>query len=427
MQPMGRVQLLRIYIDEHDQWHHQPLYLAILDLVRRKGISGATVFKAVAGYGVHGHIRQARLVEIADPLPLLIEIVETEEQIDRILPSIQEMVREGLILKEAVQVVQWTPSHPAPAQLQARDIMAQHVVTVRPETPVAEIVGLLLGRHFKGVPVVDTQQHVVGIITDTDLMTRGDVPVRLGMLAELDDEQLQTWLTMLQLSKRRAADIMTRQVVTVRPETPVLKVAQLMRDQKLKRLPVVDAQGQLVGILSRVDILRALAGRPGPVTDTGEQPAPHPGEQPTVVREIMLPDVPVVHPDAAIAVVRDRLLDSPLRRVIVIDDQRHVLGMVTDVDLVRCLTPESWTHFLQRLVQRVPNAPATAREVMTSPIQTLSPEMSISTATRMMLGSELKLLPVVDAEGRLLGAVNRSTLLTTMLDELPAPPTPPAA
>jgi CBS domain-containing protein len=339
------------------------------------------------------------------------------------------MAGEGLILKEAVQVVQWTPAHPSPAALQAGDIMARHVVTVRPETPVAEIVGLLLGRHFKGVPVVDNNQHVVGIITDTDLMTRGAVPVRLGMLAELDDEQLQAWLMMVRKSPARAADIMTRQVVTVRPEMPVLKVAQLMRDQKLKRLPVVDARGHLAGILSRVDILRALAGRLGPATDTGEQPAPHPGQPARTVRDILLPDVPVVQPDDPITVVRDRLLDSPLRRVLVVDDRRHVLGMVTDVDLVRRLTPESWTQFLQRVVQRVPNAPGTAREVMTSPIQTLTPEMSISAATRIILSSELKLLPVVDAEGRLLGAVNRSTLLTTMLDELPpsqpAPGTPP--
>lgn len=105
MQSESSCHLLSIYIDENDRWHHQPLYLAILDMLKNEGIEGATVLRGIAGYGMHRRIHTARLVEIVDPLPLVIEVIDQDERLARILPKLQEMVPEGLIIQQPVQVI----------------------------------------------------------------------------------------------------------------------------------------------------------------------------------------------------------------------------------------------------------------------------------------------------------------------------------
>lgn len=151
--------------------------------------------------------------------------------------------------------------------MQARDVMTTHVVTVRPDTLVAEIARTLLERHVSGVPVVDAGGRLVGIVSEGDLMRRPESSTEaprswwLAILALPDEDQRRY----VKVHGQHAEDVMTRDVVTVPPDTTLAEIATRLEDGHLKRVPVVEG-GKLVGIVSRADLLRGLASsQPTPV------------------------------------------------------------------------------------------------------------------------------------------------------------------
>jgi PII-like signaling protein len=97
--------LLRIYIGDHDRWHGRPLYEAVVEQARRDGLAGATVFRGVLGYGASSRLHSAKFLELSTDLPVMIEIVDVAERIDAFLPKIHEMVTEGLVTIERVEVL----------------------------------------------------------------------------------------------------------------------------------------------------------------------------------------------------------------------------------------------------------------------------------------------------------------------------------
>lgn len=103
----GHAKLLRIYIGEADKWHGQPLYMAILLKAREMGMAGGTVFRGIAGYGANSVIHTANILRLSEDLPVVIEIVDTDEKIRAFLPTLDEMVREGLILLREVEVIKY--------------------------------------------------------------------------------------------------------------------------------------------------------------------------------------------------------------------------------------------------------------------------------------------------------------------------------
>ena len=103
----GQAKLLRIYIGETDRWHGQPLYMAILLKAREMGLAGGTVFRGIAGYGANSVIHTANILRLSEDLPVVIEIVDTDEKIQAFLPVLDEMVKEGLILLREVEVVKY--------------------------------------------------------------------------------------------------------------------------------------------------------------------------------------------------------------------------------------------------------------------------------------------------------------------------------
>jgi len=105
----GRGKLLRIFIGESDTWHGKPLYQAIVEHVRKEGLSGATVVRGIEGFGAHSRIHTSRILRLSEDLPVVIEIVDTEEAIDRVLPDLDEMITEGLVTVEAVDVISYRP------------------------------------------------------------------------------------------------------------------------------------------------------------------------------------------------------------------------------------------------------------------------------------------------------------------------------
>lgn len=105
----GEAKLLRIFIGESDKWQGQPLHEAIVLEAKRHGLAGATVFKGIMGFGAHSRIHSAKVLQLSEDLPLMIEIVDSEEKIRAFLPLLDTMVREGLVTLERVEVIRYRP------------------------------------------------------------------------------------------------------------------------------------------------------------------------------------------------------------------------------------------------------------------------------------------------------------------------------
>lgn len=140
------------------------------------------------------------------------------------------------------------------------ELMTKGVMTVLPETTLADAARMMLARHVSGLPVVDAAGRLVGMITEGDLLRRVELQT---------DEEKPSWLKIFlmpsSLAKdyvrthgRRVEEVMSRDPLTVTPETNLREAAELMRRKHFKRLPVVEA-GRLVGVVSRSDLLGALA------------------------------------------------------------------------------------------------------------------------------------------------------------------------
>ena len=112
----GEGKLLRIFVGESDRWHGKPLYQAIVERVRAEGLAGATVVRGIEGFGADSRLHTSRLLRLSEDLPVVIEIVDTDEQIDRVLPLLDEMVGEGMVTLERVQIIAYrgSASEPGP-------------------------------------------------------------------------------------------------------------------------------------------------------------------------------------------------------------------------------------------------------------------------------------------------------------------------
>ncbi|HTV28929.1 MAG TPA: CBS domain-containing protein [Xanthobacteraceae bacterium] len=144
--------------------------------------------------------------------------------------------------------------------MQARDVMTSPVITVKPTSTVKETAKLFLERRISAAPVVDDQGKLVGIISEGDLMHRSEIGT---------ERQRAWWLTLMADEKGRAADyikahakrvgdVMTGNVITAAPQTPLSEIAMILEQNAIKRLPIVHGD-QIVGIVSHANLVQAVA------------------------------------------------------------------------------------------------------------------------------------------------------------------------
>jgi PII-like signaling protein len=101
----GEGKLLRIFIGESDKHGRKPLYQAIVEMLREEGMAGATVLRGIEGFGATSHLHTARILRLSEDLPIVIEVADTAERIEEIMPRIDEMVSDGMVTLERVEVV----------------------------------------------------------------------------------------------------------------------------------------------------------------------------------------------------------------------------------------------------------------------------------------------------------------------------------
>jgi CBS domain-containing protein len=426
MQP-AFTQQISIYIDEGDSQRGRTIVRQVLEALRSAGCPGATVLRGVGGFGVRGVIYNDLLMDAPSRLPLVITCIDRSDRIERVLPTLQTLVTEGLIVRTPVEVIHSSRREGAqfPRYLTVADVMTRDVIQVKPTTSVRDIFDLAVEHTVRALPVVNDQGVIVGIITDGDLLRRGatSLPMRLQQLLPRDTHKAE--VALLATRPQHAAELMTPNPVTMPAATPIARAAALMAEQDLKRMPVVDAAGQLVGIVSRSDLLKTVAEG---LYRQPEQPVRLATSAPATVGALMITAVPTVQPDTSLIATLDRLLETEKRRVVVVDADQHVVGIITDGDVLRRAARRVQGGALQRIAAwfsggerpselEVEAKGRTAADVMSSPVITVRPDTPTIEAIRLMMQHAVKRLPVVDTEGRLLGLIGRAAVLGALRDE----------
>jgi PII-like signaling protein len=104
--------LVRVFVGESDRFEGRPLADALVDRLRREGFAGATVLRGLAGFGARSVVHTTHLLELSRDLPIVVEVVDTEEHVDRLKPILDEMVSDGLVTLEKVHVLRYRPGSP---------------------------------------------------------------------------------------------------------------------------------------------------------------------------------------------------------------------------------------------------------------------------------------------------------------------------
>src|SRR5579875_1556253 len=185
----GKGRQLTIYLGEADQHHHKALYMAIVEFLRREGIAGATVTRGVAGFGASSRIHTSAILRLSMDLPIVISVIDRAERLERILPALVEMAPNALMTLQDVEIARpGIGFRRGLPDVTVERVMRREVVTVRPDDPLTRVVELLLDKDFTAVPVVDAGGRLVGMVSDSDLLTRGGMQVGLSLKRAADAE-----------------------------------------------------------------------------------------------------------------------------------------------------------------------------------------------------------------------------------------------
>jgi len=149
------------------------------------------------------------------------------------------------------------------AETRAKDIMNKEVITIQKHASIEKLSSLLLKHEISGVPVVDDQGNMIGVVTEGDIIVK-DSDLQFPTYFKLLDSII--YLESLSKFKRnlkkhmgtQVEDIMSKNVVTVDQETPVNKIANIMTSKNINRVPVVDQDKNLVGIITRADLIKSM-------------------------------------------------------------------------------------------------------------------------------------------------------------------------
>jgi CBS domain-containing protein len=421
---MLRYNAIEIYTSEEARYRKEHLTDAVLAYVHDLKIAArCMVTRGIAGSYENGEVATGRLEILSYNLPVRICILVPAAETDLVLDGLNRIVTDGIVALHELNVLSHrTRSSFFPRQMRVRDVMTQDPQRVTRNTPVGDAARILLTSIFTGLPVVDDNHRPVGMVTQGDLIRKGGLPLRLDLLAESDQIRRESVLD--QLSGKKVKEIMTAPVVMITADRPLTEAVDRMLARGLKRLPVVDADQQLTGILSRLDIFKIVM-REAPdwrtfsARNVEVKNLKHVGD-------ILRQDVHAVLPETPIDEVIRIIDDNDLQRVVVVDETGKLLGLISDRDLLRYFKPkqEGIWHLLSRpfhffkqdedradLSQTL--AGTTASEVMTTDLVMVRKEMLIEEAMALMIDKTLKRLPVVDDDGRFLGMITRDALLRT--------------
>lgn len=298
----------------------------------------------------------------------------------------------------------------------AREIMTRDLITARKETPIEEVARLIVENNISAVPIVEDSEKLVGVVSEADLIYKKMFPSLMAMLYHHGSYlSLEVYRKEeKKMRARKAQEAMSEDLVTVEETTEVEKIINLMEARKVKRVFVL-SQGKLVGVVSKLDILRCLSGPCEEVVRKIKE-LPFRAEK---VADVMSQPVLSVFPEESLDKVVKILLDNRISGLPVVNREDEVVGIVSESDLVHWIQKHSsslnyWRerdHFLKELRAL---AARQASDVMTSPAIVVEEEVTLEEAAAILNERQIKRLPVVKGN-KLVGIVTRADIVKGIL------------
>jgi CBS domain-containing protein len=205
---------------------------------------------------------------------------------------------------------------------------------------------------------------------------------------------------------------MTSPAITVRDDEALGVAAARMAEHGIKRLPVLNQSGKLVGVLSRVDVLQQVV-----TEEAKKHAAKAPSGAARTLGEIMIKEVPTVGENTQLADVIAEFLRTGTRRLVVIDDEGRPLGLISDADVVTRVQPAQQRGVMQALRGKrlTFDEKITARQLMSRGALSATSDTSLTDAAHLMLSQKRKWIVVVDVQGQAIGLVDRQVLFRAVM------------
>lgn len=403
----------RVLTHEGARAGRQPVVDALLALVRREGLAGITVTRALEGYSQHGTMRSSNVLELGDDLPLVVEIVDRADRMEPLLPEIAALVISGTLTVTDARVY-----FPA-SSLFVRDVMVPARAVAHTETPLAQVLALLLENGVRLVPVLSGDNTLLGIITLGHLLREMD-PALATHLGEMrSPEDVRSHLERL-VDGRTASESMLAQPHVLQPDVLLEAAVRFLTRHGVTRVPVVNTSRRLVGLLVEHELVAALVA---PLTRAADSDlgatlrgSVHPAAGALLTAGALADrDVPHVPPAAPQDAVVTAVESAASHLALVVDADGRLQGVVDEHTLLRHTvpgTPATGGTVLSRFFARAlggggaPRAAGdtqqTASSLMIAPPPTVDED-----------------LPVVDALARMIDADHHDSVIVTALDRRP--------
>lgn len=275
--------------------------------------------------------------------------------------------------------------------MKAQDMMHENVVTVPPNTSLAQALRLMQERHIRHL-VVMSDRSLVGIVSDRDL--RKASPSQATTLSNGEVNY--------QMDTLSVETCMTRAVVTIGPEDHIVDGTQRLLAAAIGCLPVVE-QGQLIGIVTEIDLLKGFLAAAAPAGDLMQ------------VKDYMQPEPYTMMPNDLVSVAYQRMQEARIRHLPVIAGAPKLVGLVTDRDI--CLAgastaPYLATYELVHLLEQM-----TVNSIMTTQVHTVRPNTAVADAGQLFLDHKFGCLPVVRDHDILEGILTVTDLLRAYVEQ----------
>lgn len=408
------IQRVRVYLSERDISAGQPLYLVLLDRLRREGATGATALRGIAGFGTGTRAISNNLSDLSRTQPVVVEWIDRAERVARLLPLLDELLGSTLVTVEDVQVYRAVLRSSGPfGEQSVGDVLERDLATLAPDTRVGAAALRLLERDQPLLPVLSPAGVLQGVLLPAALELLWNLPLRLVRALDADERTA----LLATLPDQPVSALMQTDARAISLESPIPPAARTLVEWGMAALPVVETGGLFAGLFGVAQVLAAAVAarpaRPDHIRDA-DPPAP--------LRLLMQGALPSVGARAAANNAIEALLASPERFLVVLDDG-HPVGLLDDVQLTRGLPPDARNAWLAALVARRAPGPLPALDgrlagdlpLATPP--TIDAGTSRDSAIRRLLDHGLERLVVVEQDGRAVGLIGRRGLLRALSQE----------
>ena len=405
---MNDYSIIRVYTSEKARYEGKDLSLAIESYIRSLKIAArCVILRGTGGCYENGGTASTHIVELSYDLPLIIEIILPQADAIGVIDRLDTMVVDGVVaILPATVSSHRTSASLVPKNLRVRDIMTRSPVCAHSDFSVRSAAELLFDSSFKSLPVIDMDKHCVGIITQSDLMTRAKMPVRLGLMPFLPAHERERWLSSCE--GLRCEEVMTRSPTVVKEDARLADAIKLMNRESRKRMPVLDDHGAVAGMLSRIDVLRTIAMTKASEASLEVSTGDHYFRY---VEELTDRDTLSLRASVGLKSAIDTLIASGGQRAAVVDQDGHLVGIITDQILVRALGGQIGGRFSFGIGRRARRAARPISDIMERNPKTATEKMSVYEALGLMTEYGLKRIPVVDSGNVFRGMIRRDSIL----------------